>query len=286
MRSEAQIKTLLLNMARADERIRAVLLNGSRVNAAIIKDEYQDFDVVFVVKALEDFTSNHQWIEVFGQTIITQLPDEMGIGQTSENSFGYLMLFSDGNRIDLTLYPVNLIQPNHWADSLTICWLDKDALFTGLPQPTDADYLITAPTLNQFADTCNEFWWVSTYVVKGLARQQIPYAKEMMETVVRPQFMKMISWKIGTENNFSVSFGKSGKFIRHFLGESFYQQLLTTYADTGIEANWRALIGMTELFTSLSTEVVSQLGFRLNWQEMRQTQLYIKQRYEHYKLPD
>ena len=36
----------------------------------------------------------------------------------------------------------------------------------------------------------------------------------MQETVVRPMFMKMIEWYIGTETNFSVSFGKAGKFMK------------------------------------------------------------------------
>ena len=284
MRSEAEIKALLIDFARHDERIRAVLLNGSRANATIPKDEYQDFDVVYIVKAVEDFTKNHQWINAFGNTIITQLPDQMVIGETSQDSFGYLMLFRDGNRIDLTLYPMSQVQPNYWPDSLTVCWLDKDAIFTSLPQPSDTDYQIKVPTSNEFTDTCNEFWWVSTYVVKGLARQQIPYAKEMMETVVRPQFMKMISWTIGTQNNFSVPFGKSGQFIGTFLGEPFYKQVLTTYANATIAENWQALIGMTELFTLLSKEVATQLGFALNLKEIQQTQLYIKQRYEFHKL--
>ena len=285
MRSETQIKTLLLDVARHDDRIRAVLLNGSRADAASIQDAYQDFDVVYVVKKVDDFTTNHQWIDAFGPTIITQLPDEMSLEHTSQVSFSYLMLFTDGNRIDLTLYPVNQVQPNYWPDSLTVCWLDKDSLFTNLAKPTNADYLIRKPTLQEFRDTCNEFWWVRTYVVKGLCRQQIPYAKEMMETVVRPQLMRMISWQIGAQNRFSVPFGKSGRLIRHFLGEAFYQQVLATYADANIESNWRALISMTELFAQLSTDVASQLGFVLNWQEIQQTQRYIRQRYESHDQP-
>ena len=284
MRSEAEIKALLLDIARKDDRIRAVLLNGSRANPTISKDEYQDFDVVYIVRALEDFTRNHQWINVFGDTIIIQLPDEMVIGEISSDSFGYLMLFSDGNRIDLTLYPVSQVRPNQWPDSLTVCWLDKDALFTDLPKATDHDYRIMPPTSKEFADTCNEFWWVSTYVVKGLARQHIVYAKEMMETVVRPMFMEMISWKIGTEKNFSVSFGKSGKFISQHLGEPFYQQVLKTYVNAKSEENWQALICMTELFALLSKEVADKLGFAINMEEIHQTQQYIKQHYERHRL--
>jgi len=43
IRSEADIKALLLGIARHDERIRAVLFNGSRANATITEDEYQPF---------------------------------------------------------------------------------------------------------------------------------------------------------------------------------------------------------------------------------------------------
>lgn len=40
---------LILSVAEADKRIRAVFLNGSRANPKIPRDDYQGFDVVFVV---------------------------------------------------------------------------------------------------------------------------------------------------------------------------------------------------------------------------------------------
>jgi hypothetical protein len=49
-----------------------------------------------MVNPLEDFTTNHQWIDVFGETIITLLQGEMVIGQTSQDTFACLLLFSDG----------------------------------------------------------------------------------------------------------------------------------------------------------------------------------------------
>ena len=41
MRSESEIMDLILNAARADERIRAVLLAGSRANPAVPRDRYK-----------------------------------------------------------------------------------------------------------------------------------------------------------------------------------------------------------------------------------------------------
>ena len=74
MRSETEIKNLILDFAKSDNRIRAVLLNGSRANPNIKPDRLQDFDIVFIVENLESFTIDHSWTNIFGEKIIFQLP--------------------------------------------------------------------------------------------------------------------------------------------------------------------------------------------------------------------
>ena len=184
-------------------------------------DKYQDFDIVYIVTGIESFISDHSWTNIFGDILIRQLPDEMDVGKepgAPENfGFAYLMLFEDGNRIDLTLFPKNKLESNFHRDSLTVVWLDKDNIFSNIDKSSDADYLVKRPSEKEFLETCNEFWWTSTNVAKGLLRNEITYAKEMQETVVRPMFMKIIEWYIGIETNFSVSFGKAGKFMKTHL---------------------------------------------------------------------
>ncbi|HGC6642695.1 TPA: aminoglycoside 6-adenylyltransferase, partial [Streptococcus agalactiae] len=48
MRDEQEIYNLVLNIANRDKRIEAVLLNGSRANPNVPKDDFQDYDIVFV----------------------------------------------------------------------------------------------------------------------------------------------------------------------------------------------------------------------------------------------
>src|SRR5579871_3751560 len=260
MRSETDIKNLVVNFAEEDERIRAVVLNGSRANPDMEPDKFQDFDVVFIVTDFESFISDHDWINVFGEKMIWQLPDEMNFGEATENdnkniSFGYLMIFKDGNRIDLTIFPAAHFAKSFKIDSLTVVWLDKDKLFPDAIVSNDSDCHVKQPNEKDYFDTCNEFWWVSTYVGKGLLRNEITYAKEMLDTVVRPMFMKMMAWKIGIENNFSVSTGKAGKLMPLYLSEDDYTRLLKTYSDADIENNWKALFIMTELFRDASTRI-------------------------------
>ncbi len=275
MRSASEIQKLILDIAKNDERIRAVLLNGSRANLKIPPDAYQDFDIVYIVNQLQTFINDHSWVEVFGEPVIMQLPDEMSFGEKRDDRFGYLMLFKDGNRIDLTLFPFNKVSKDYWPDSLTLCWLDKDNLFQNLPTPTDYDYLIKKPTEKEFQDTCNEFWWVSTYVAKGLLRDEITYAKEMMETVVRPMFMKIVEWYVGVKTDFSVLFGKAGKFMKEYLSKEEYEFILQTYSDQQTENNWNSLFKMTKLFSQFANEVAIDFRFKYNLKEEQNVRSYL-----------
>ncbi len=279
MRNTETIKNLIIEKAISDDRIRAVLLNGSRANPNVEADKFQDFDIVYIVNDLQTFISNHSWVDYFGDRLIWQLPDEMDLGYITPkktNSFAYLMQFTDGNRIDLTLIEKNNSDKKIHLDSLTIVWLDKDKLFLDVPDANESDYLIKQPTEKQFAETCNEFWWVSTYVAKGLVRNEITYAKQMLETVVRPMFMKMIEWHIGTKTGFSVSFGKYGKYSKKYLSDKTYQKILQTYADYKPDNNWNALFKMTELFGKLAVSVSNKMSFSYNLKEGENVNNYLR----------
>ncbi len=50
MCSEEETYGLIMDIAKADERILAVYMNGSRTNPNVPKDLFQDYDIVYVVK--------------------------------------------------------------------------------------------------------------------------------------------------------------------------------------------------------------------------------------------
>lgn len=279
MRNTETIKNLIIGKAKSDDRIRAVLLNGSRANPNIRVDKFQDFDIIYIVNDIRPFISDHTWVDYFGQRLIWQLPDEMDLGEGIKkptDSFAYLMLFEDGNRIDLTLVSKNKLKSDFHLESLTVLWLDKDNIFTNLPIANESDYLIKQPSEKIFIETCNEFWWVSTYVAKGLARKEIIYAKQVLETVVRPTFMKMIEWKIGTDTEFSVSFGKYGKFLKNHISKETYAKILETHSDSRIENNWYALSMMTGLFGEFAKSVAAKMEFSYNKSEEENVNSYIE----------
>ena len=107
MRKEHEMMELILSFAENDERVRLVGMEGSRVNAQVPKDLFQDYDVTYVVSDMESFKRNDDWLFFFGRRIIMQKPEAMSLfPPTLGNWFSYLMLFEDGTRIDLKLIPL------------------------------------------------------------------------------------------------------------------------------------------------------------------------------------
>ena len=283
MRTPDEIKKIILDKAKTDSRIRAVLLNGSRANQKLSPDGLQDFDIVYIVHQMDSFIADHEWTSVFGEKLIWQTPDEMVLNDGAEkksHSFHYLMLFKDGNRIDLTLFPVEKIETDFIRDSLTVVWLDKDNLFENIEPASDSDYHIRRPTEKEFNDACNEFWWVSVYIAKGLMRKEISYAKAIMEGPVRKMFLKMTEWYIGTKTEFSVSAGLHGKYIRQYLSDDEYSLLLRTYPDAKSKNIWNALFLMAGIFKTFALRIAERLNFNYNTIEQDNALSYLHERYE------
>ncbi|MDR2222517.1 MAG: aminoglycoside 6-adenylyltransferase [Flavobacteriaceae bacterium] len=272
------LKDKIVSFAQANENIRAVILNGSRANSKVVPDAYQDYDIVYFVSDLEKINSETLIHQTFGTPIIQQLPDVMLLGNNplaKSISYTYLMIFDDNSRLDLTLFPLNQLA-KYQADSLSVVWIDKDDIFQNIPPASDVDYHVQRPSQREFTEVCNEFWWCTTNVAKGLARQEIVYAKDMMENVVRPMFLQLIAWKIGSENNFSVSVGKSGKYIKQYLSDAVYAKITATYCDATIENNWTALYSMCLFFQELQRELGQQLQLKVNTAEGNNSLSYLR----------
>ncbi len=266
MRSDKEMLDLILSIARDDERIRAVIMNGSRVNPEVPRDFFQDFDIVYVVEDIKPFKQTPDWIERFGKLMILQLPDDMGDHPEDGDRYAYLMQFADGNRIDLTLYPVEKFDQLA-RDSLSVLLLDKDGTIKPFPPSNESDYLAEPPTPKSFADCCNEFWWTCPYVAKGLWREEIAYARGSFAQYLRPELMKMLIWCAGIEARFSFNPGKFGRNLKRYLDPALWELLLTTYSNADIENTWEALEAACRLFRTAAISVAGHFGYAYSQQE-------------------
>lgn len=259
-RTDDDVLEAILATARADERVRAVVLSGSRADPAAPPDDLRDFDVVYVVTDVAALRDERDWLAAFGEPAIVQLPDAMGgAAPCDDGGFAFLMQFTDGHRIDLTLLPVDAMSGFRHDGPATVLY-DPDGIVPTPPPPDASHHVPEPPTPGAFADACNEFWWVAPYVAKGLLRGELTYARHHLDTVMRAQLMTVLDWQVAGVHGFARGAGKCGRFLRRELDAERWTLLEATYASADVAATWDALEAMTRLFRSVAAEVAARHG--------------------------
>lgn len=264
MRTDTEIMTLILQIADT-LKVEAIALSGSRTNPQSVKDEFQDYDVVYIVDDLEDLISDLFWLNQFGNHLISQY-------NVVDHRHLYLMLFEDGNRIDLTLCPKEYIQ--EWVDSEANFEVIKDdnGLFESyLPSPKR--YWTCLPTEEEFAATCNEFWWVSAYVVKAIRRNQLIYATDHLYGICQQELLKVLAWQVASDKGI-VDIGKNYKHLFHFLPaekEKLFSALLDL---SSIEKISQSLFATMNVFDREAQILAQKMGFAYNHKEAKKMMAY------------
>lgn len=207
MRTDTEMMTQILQIAESLQ-VEAVALSGSRADIHSLRDQFQDYDVVYIVDDLEDLISDLSWLDQFGSLLISQ-------HNVVEHRHLYLMLFEDGNRIDLTLCPKEYIQ--EWVESEANFEVIKDdeGLFEAY-KPNAKRYWIAPSSEEEFAAACNEFWWVSAYVVKAIRRNQLIYATDHLYGICQQELLKVLAWQVASDKE-AVDIGKNYKYLFHYL---------------------------------------------------------------------
>ena len=274
MRSEKEMLDLIINTANEDPRIRAAYLEGSRVNPTVQSDIFQDYDVVYVVEETKSFREDSSWIDRFGKRLYMQYPEDSAYFPSDvENCYGWLMQFADGNRLDLHVCTMETVKRDL---ELYRVLVDKDNLLPSEPVKSEEIYWVKKPTPEQFHDTCNEFWWCLNNVAKGLWRKEIPYVMDMVNIYVRPMLTRIVEWKIGVDNHFSVSAGKCAKYMGRYVSEDIYRRYLATYSSAETEAIWDSVLGMCDLFHEIAAELSEAMEYPYDDTEAENGRAYLE----------
>ena len=251
MRTETEMLDVILKTAETLQ-VEAVAMSGSRTDAKALKDEFQDYDVVYVVEDLDALTSDLSWLEQFGKRMIEQhvLLDHRHL---------YLMLFGDGNRIDLTLCPKSHIQE----------WVDSEAGFTVLEDPEHLfepysqnleRYWTSPASAIEFEKACNEFWWVSAYVVKGICRKQVIYATDHLYGICQQELLKVLAWQVAS-NRGVVDIGKNYKYLFNYLPTEKGKEFSNMLDFSSIEKLSHSLFATMNFFHQEAQSLAQKMDF-------------------------
>ena len=251
MRIDQEILDVILQTAKKLQ-IYAVALSGSRTNPNASTDEFQDYDVVYVVDDLDNLTSDLSWLDLFGKRIIDQ---EVAL----DHRRLYLMLFEDGNRIDLTLCPKEHIQE----------WVNREAGFTVLEDPEHLfepyspnleRYWTSTATETDFEKSCNEFWWVSAYVVKGICRNQLIYATDHLYGICQQELLKVLAWQVASDRG-AVDIGKNCKYLFNYLPTEKEKEFSSLLDFASLDKIIQSLFATMQLFHQEAQSLAQKMGF-------------------------
>ena len=270
MRAETEMLDLILQTAKTLQ-VKAVAMSGSRTNQNVPKDEFQDYDVVYVVDDFDNLTSDLSWLDYFGKRIIEQ---EVVL----DHRRLYLMLFEDGNRIDLTLCPKDHIQE----------WVDSEAGFTVLEDPEHLfepysqnleRYWTSPATETNFVKSCNEFWWVSAYVVKGICRNQLIYATDHLYGICQQEFLKILAWQVASDRG-KVDIGKNYKYLFNYLPDEKEKEFSNLLDFSSSDKITQSLFATMKFFHQEAQFLAKKMGFDYDKEVADKMIEYAKERLE------
>ena len=251
MRAEPEMLDLILQTAKS-LKVEAVALSGSRTNDQAPKDDFQDYDIVYLVDNLENLISDLSWLDQFGKRIIEQ-------HNVLDHRHLYLMLFKDGNRIDLTLCPKEYIK--EWVDSEPDYTVLKDekGLFE-FYSPSPQRFWMSPASALDFKNSCNEFWWVSAYVVKGICRKQTIYATDHLYGICQQELLKILAWQVASDRG-TVDIGKNYKYLFQYLPTEKEKEFSALLDFSSIEKITQSLLATIQLFHQEAQSLAQKMGF-------------------------
>ena len=271
MRTESEMLNLILQTAKS-LKVEAIAMSGSRTNPKAPKDEFQDYDVVYVVDDLDNLTSDLSWLDQFGTRIIEQ-----------HNILGnrrlYLMLFEDGNRIDLTICPKDYI--NEWVDSeagFTVL-VDEKGLFESY-SPSPQRFWIHPASETDFEKTCNEFWWVSAYVVKGICRKQVIYETDHLYGICQQELLKLLAWQVASDKG-KIDIGKNYKYLFNYLPSEKEKEFSNLLDFSSLDKITQSLLATMKIFHQEAQILSQKMGFEYDREVAEKMIQYAEE-----KLPD
>lgn len=279
MRSEKEMLDLIVSFAENNDSILAVTMNGSRINSGSICDRFSDFDIQYIVNDIKPFLENKKWINTFGEILIMQEPEDWYNHQynlETKEPYAFLMQFTDGNRIDLTLIDVNNMRKYNLENEPRKILLNKaEKLYIHEISLNDI-FTIKKPSEKEFKDTINEFLWLSLYVAKGINRQELCFAKTFIDQYEVEMICKMVFWKIGIDNNFLVSIGKAYKNFKRFLSDNEMKEFSAIYSNGDYNDIQAKLLYSIDYFKNISCYISKKLSYNFDFNQIELIKKYIR----------
>ena len=270
MRTEPEMLDLIFQTAKVLQ-VDAIAMSGSRTNPKAPKDEFQDYDVVYIVEDLDGLIADLSWLDQFGNRLIEQYNI---LGNRRLN----LMLFEDGNRIDLTLCHKEHMKEWVASEADYTVLVDEKGLFESY-SPSPQRFWIHPASETDFEKSCNEFWWVSAYVVKGICRKQVIYSTDHLYGICQQELLKVLAWQVASDRG-AVDIGKNYKYLFNYLPIEKEKEFSALLDFSSLDKITQSLLATMEFFHQEAQYLAQKMGFKYEKEVAEKMIEYAKEKLE------
>lgn len=260
MRENTNTMNLILNIAKSDPRIRVAFQTGSRVNPMEKRDEVQDYDIIFGVSSVEDFSVDQSFLEGL-DTIFVYSPEisKKEINKL-KHEINYKVILDNGPKIDFKFLPIESVTDLINSNTLLSLIMDKDNLIKSLSMSSDASYRTLRPTKNEFEDAVHEFFLNIIEVLPYLYRGQMTGAS-LAYRPVQDSLLRILSWYLGYSKDYKINFGNRYKNIYSYLDEDQKSIYKASMSFTDIESLWKSVFAALSYYRKLGLGLAERLNF-------------------------
>jgi aminoglycoside 6-adenylyltransferase len=269
MHQAPEVARQLMQWAKRQDSVRAMLLTSTRANPHASVDLLSDYDVILVVRDIRPFFEDRTWLQDFGQVLVSYWDPICPAPDYDIEQVANVIQYADGLEIDFTLWPVELLRCIAKAKTLPAdldvgyaVLVDKDHLTNEMQAPTYTAYTPRSPTEEEYQKVVEDFFSDAPYMAKCLWRDELMPAKWCLDYDMKHNFLRqMLEWRMELDHGWSVPTGALGKGLKKRLPPEIWSQLESTYVGAGIEKNWDALFKTITLLRQVAIEVADHLGY-------------------------
>ncbi len=264
----------VLDWARQEEPIRAVVVTGSLARGDGSTDPWSDLDAQIIARDYASYIADDGWLDGLGEVWI-RFPRSQDLPYK-------LVWFAGGVKVDFQFLRVDVIHEMICTGALSdeyqrgyIVALDKDGLFRDLPPSPQVFPQPDPPSAEQVEAIVNEFYFEAIHVAQLIRRREF-WVLKFRDWTMKCDLLQMLEWHARASSDRPVNTWLLGKRIRDWTGRETYASIQEIWSSWDVAALWQSLLRQIELFGSISRELGNALGYEQDGISRDQIEAYIR----------
>lgn len=249
----------IVNWARSEDAIRAVVITGSLARFDGSTDEFSDLDAQIITTDIGRYTADDSWLDDLGEVWI-RFP-------LYEDQPYRLVWFAGGVKVDFQFITVESVRAIARAGQLSDEYLrgywvalDKDGLYRDLPPSPRVFPQPPPPSREQLQALINEFWFEAIHVAQFIRRREF-WVVKFRDWTMKSNLLQLLEWQARAARGGDVNTWLLGKRMCDWTDDATFAAVSAIWSRWDAGELWRSLLTQIALFRRLSRELADALKY-------------------------